>query len=76
MPTATIKKQFDAYLPLLTESQQSLLLEMVKRFLNVDANTKRISRKQYNKELEEAVGRIESGEFVTHEEAMSELAKW
>jgi hypothetical protein len=76
MPTTTIKKQLDTYLPLLTENQQSLLLEMVKNFLNMDTNTKRISKKQYNKELEEAVTRIESGEFVTHEEAMAELAKW
>jgi hypothetical protein len=76
MSTITIKKQFDTYLPLLTENQQSLLLEMVKNFLDVDSNTKRISRKQYNKELEEAVARIESGEFVTHEEAMIELDKW
>jgi hypothetical protein len=76
MPTTTIKKQFDAYLSLLTESQQSLLLEMVKNLLNMDTNTKRVSRKQYNKELEEAVARIESGEFVTHEEAMAELTKY
>jgi hypothetical protein len=76
MTTETIKKQFDAYLPLLTESQQTLLLDMEKNFLNVDTNTKRISKKQYNKELDEAVARIESGEFVTHKAAMAELVKY
>ncbi len=76
MVSTSIKKQFETYLPLLSEQQQTLLLEMVKNFLNVESNTKRISKKQYNKELDEAVARIENGEFVTHEEAMMELNKW
>ncbi len=76
MTTAAIKKQFDGYLPLLTVKQQELLLEMVKSFLNVDAGTKRISKKQYNKEIDAAVKRIEKGEFITHEDAVKELSKW
>ncbi|MBK7183962.1 MAG: hypothetical protein IPH89_14150 [Bacteroidetes bacterium] len=51
MTTAAIKKQIDGYLPLLTNKQQELLLEMVKSFLNVDKDVKRITRKQYNKEI-------------------------
>lgn len=76
MTSAAIKKQFEGYLPLLTNKQQELLLEMVKSFLNVDKETKRISRKQYNKEIDEAVARIEKGKFVTHEDALKELSKW
>ena len=75
MTTNTIKKQFDGYLPLLSEKQQTLLLEMVKSFLNVDKDSKRITRKTYNKELTEAVDRIEEGNFVTHENALKELSK-
>lgn len=74
-PTA-IKKQVDNYLPLLTSRQQTLVLEMIKNFLNVDSDTKRISRKQYNKELDEAVVRIESGNSVSHKDAVTELSKW
>ncbi|MES2838076.1 MAG: hypothetical protein V4667_11170 [Bacteroidota bacterium] len=74
-PTA-IKKQFDGYLPLLTNKQQELVLEMVKSFLNVDKDVKRISRKQYNKEVNEAVSRIEKGNFVKHDVALKELSKW
>ncbi len=59
MTTTAIKKQFDNYLPLLTIQQQTLLLEMVKSFLNVDNDTKRISKKQYNKELNDAISQIE-----------------
>lgn len=76
MTTTAIKKQFDGYLPLLSVKQQALLLEMVKSFLNVDKETKRITRKQYNKEINDAVARIEKGNFATHEEALKELSKW
>jgi len=76
MTAAAIKKQFDGYLPLLTVKQQTLLLEMAKNLLNIDKETKRISKKQYNKEINEAVTRIENGEFITHQDALKELAKW
>ena len=76
MTTTTIKKQVDTYLPLLTTKQQGLVLEMIKSFLNVDSDTKRISRKQYNKELDQAVARIENGNFVSHEDAVKELSKF
>lgn len=76
MTAAAIKKQFDTYLPLLSAKQQELLLEMVKNFLNVDKDTKRITKKQYNKEINEAVARIESGKHVSHQDALKELSKW
>lgn len=76
MTTAAIKKQLDNYLPLLTIQQQTLLLEMVKNFLNVENDSKRISKKQYNKEINEAVSQIEKGNFVSHKDAIKELSKW
>ena len=76
MTATAIKKQVDNYLPLLSNKQQELILEMIKSFLNVDKDIKRISRKQYNKEINEAVLRIEKGNFVTHKDALSELSKW
>lgn len=76
MTAIAIKKQVDNYLPLLSAKQQTLILEMIKSFLNVDKDTKRISRKQYNKELDDAISRIEKGNFVTHKDAIKELSKW
>lgn len=38
--------------------------------------TKRISNKQYNKEITEAANRIEKGNFVKHKDALKELSKW
>ena len=76
MTTTAIKKQVDNYLPLLTSKQQTLVLEMIKNFLNVDNDTKRLSRKQYNKEINEAVARIENGKAISNKHATKELSKW
>lgn len=76
MTTSAIKKQVENYLPLLTTKQQALVLEMIKSLLNVDNENIRMSRKEYNKELDEAVARIESGDFVSHEDAVNELSKF
>ncbi len=76
MTTTAIKKQVDNYLPLLSSKQQMLVLEMIKSLLNVDSDTKHISHKQYNKEIDEAVARIESGISVSHKDAVKELSKW
>lgn len=76
MTATAIKKQVDNYLPLLSDKQQALILEMIKSFLNVDKDTKRISRKQYNKEINDAVARVEKGNFVSHKDVLKELSKW
>lgn len=76
MTTTAIKKQVDNYLPLLSSKQQTLVLEMIKSLLNVDSELKSITRKQYNKEIKDAVNRIEKGISVSHKEAIQELSKW
>ncbi len=76
MTAAAIKKQVDNCLPLLLNKQQALILEMIKSFLNVEGETKRISRKQYNSEIKESVNRIEKGNSVSHKNALKELSKW
>ncbi|MBL7942371.1 MAG: hypothetical protein JNM00_06380 [Flavobacteriales bacterium] len=76
MTKAAIKRQVEDYLPLLTNKQQELVLEMIKTFLNMDQEVKRISRRKYNKELNEAVTRMDSGKVVTNKEALRELSKW
>jgi len=76
MTTTAIKKQVDNYLPLLSDKQQALILEMIKSFLNVEKDPKRITRKQYNKEINDAVARIEKGNSVAHKDVLKELSKW
>lgn len=76
MTASAIKKQVENYLPLLSTKQQALVLEMIKSFLNVDIDNKRITRKQYNKEINDAVSRIEKRNSVSHKDALKELSKW
>jgi hypothetical protein len=76
MTSTTIKKQVDSYLPLLSAKQQTLVLELIKSFLHVDKDVKRISKRQYNKELNDAVSRMDKGNSVSHKDALKELSKW
>ncbi|MBI1266149.1 MAG: hypothetical protein GC193_01830 [Cryomorphaceae bacterium] len=76
MTSTAIKKQVEDYLPMLSTKQQVLVLEMIKSLLHVDNESKRITRKQYNKELDEAVKRIEKGNSISHKDALKEIAKW
>jgi hypothetical protein len=76
MKSLSIKKQVDNYLPLLSDKQQVLVLEMIKTMLNVDADEKRVTLKQYNTELNEAVARVKKGKSVDHKKALIELSKW
>ena len=70
MTTLKIKKQIDEYLPLLTNHQQELVLNMVKSILQVDESEKRISLKQYNQEIEDSLKEIESGNYKTQAEVI------
>ena len=76
MTMKAIKKQLDSYLPLLTAKQQELLLNMVKSILQIDPSDKRISRKQYNKEIEESEKQIKKGHFTSQEDLEKEAQKW
>ena len=76
MTAASIKKQVDNYLPLLSSKQQALVLEMIKSLLNVDKDTKRITPKRYNKEVNDAAARMDKGKSISHAEALKELSKW
>ncbi|MES2139958.1 MAG: hypothetical protein V4511_09635 [Bacteroidota bacterium] len=76
MTATQIKKQIETYLPLLTIKQQELLLDMVKNILHVESADKRITKKQYNKEIAEAEKRIARGEFTTQGDLEKEMKGW
>lgn len=76
MTPTQIKKQIETYLPLLTIKQQELLLDMAKNILHIESPDKRITKKQYNKEIAEAEKRIARGEFTTQEDLEKEMKGW
>jgi hypothetical protein len=73
MTTTAIKKQLNDYLPLLSAKQQGLLLEMVKNILQVEPAGKRISIKQYNKELNEAIQQAKTGKTIKHKILLKDI---
>lgn len=76
MTSLAVKKQLNNYIPLLTNKQQALLLEMVKSILHVDDSEQRISIKQYNKELAEAEKQIKAGKYISQADLEKESATW
>ncbi|MCS3797057.1 hypothetical protein [Niastella sp. OAS944] len=77
MAYSTIDKELISYFTLLDEKQKESLLEMIKSFLKPgNSSTERVTIEQYNREIDEAVERIENGEFVTMEELLKEMKKW
>ncbi len=76
MTSVALKKQLNTYIPLLTNKQQELVLEMVKSILHVEESNERISLKQYNKELAEAEKQISNGKYTTQANLEKESASW
>lgn len=65
------------YMFQLDEAEKKSVLQMLKTFVKGrEKNTDRITIEQYNKEVDEAIARIESGEFFTHEEVEKMSKNW
>ncbi len=77
MKEQTLNQEFSIYYDMLSDIQKKSLLTMMKSFLGKSIDkTKRISVTQYNKEIEEAEQRIESGQFVTQESLKEDAKEW
>ena len=77
MKEQALNQEFYDYYNRLSKVQKESILSMMKSFLGKSKEkTKRISVKQYNKELKEAEGRIGKGEYITHESLKEEAKKW
>jgi len=76
MSSTTLKTELDIYLSLLSARQQQFILDMTKNLLHVDAKEKRISREQYNAEIESAMKEIRNGKGISHSEVIKQSRKW
>lgn len=76
MAAISVKKQLETYLPLLSERQQEILLEMVKNILHIDKKEKHISIEQYNKEIDASVKQIQEGKITSHADVLQQSEKW
>lgn len=61
----------------LNEAEKKSVIQMLKTFLMGRKKTgKRVSIEQYNKEIDEAVTRVEEGDFYTQEEIEKMSKDW
>jgi hypothetical protein len=74
---SVIDKELIHYFTRLNEPQKKSLLEMMKSFLKPGREQMQpASVEQYNTELDEAMARINKGEFTTLEELEKEMESW
>jgi len=75
MTTANLKIEIEKALK---KTKSQAVLELVYSILNGEniPAGKRISRKQYNKEIHHALNEVKSGKFLTQQEVDKRLSKW
>ena len=64
MGARSLDNEFNKYWALLTPVQKESLLSVIKSFVHSDQDT----IEQYNKEIDDAVSRVEEGQYYTQEE--------
>ncbi len=70
---SVLDKELIQYFTRLNEPQKKSLLAMIKSFLKQGNTT---SIEQYNKELDEAMARMDNGQFTTLEALEKEMQAW
>ncbi len=65
------------YILQLDDAEKKSVLQMLKTFVKGrEKKVSRISVEQYNKEIDEAIARVEAGEFYTHDEVVRMSKEW
>ena len=76
MSAQSLEMEFDKYWSKLTIVEKESLLAVAKNYVQLKDDTDRISIEQYNKEIDEAMARMDAGEFHTHEEVVEMSKTW
>lgn len=77
MATPSLSKEMLRYFTQLNDAEQKSVLQMLKTFLSSrKGDFKPQTLEEYNRELEEADRRIESGHFITQEDLEKEMKTW
>ena len=71
-----IDKQITDFLPLLGVEEKKTILDVIKSYVRIKEQPERVSIEQYNKEIDEAMARIDAGEFHTQEEVKAMMKDW
>lgn len=72
-----LDRELNICLQQLNEAEKKSVLLMLKTFLKGRSDeTDRISIEQYNREIDEALAEVETGDFISQEEMEKKTAKW
>ena len=76
MAKALDQELFD-YILRLDDAEKKSVLQMLKTFVKGrKSKAATITIEQYNKEIDEAVARVEAGDFYTHDEVVQMAKDW
>jgi hypothetical protein len=72
-----LERELFQYILQLDEAEKKSVLQMLKAFMK-DREKKgyHISIEQYNKEIDEAIARVEAGDYYTQEEVDQQAKEW
>jgi hypothetical protein len=77
MASVSLDTEIKKYLPLLGNEEKISLLTVIKSFLHLKKeNAGNIDTEQYNKDIDDAMARIDNGHFTSHEDVEKEMELW
>ena len=76
METISVDQEFMQYWLKLTQAEKESLLSVAKNYVHLKEEPGPVSIEQYNKEIDEAIARVEAGEFFTMEEVEKMAKEW
>jgi hypothetical protein len=73
---STLEKELFNYILQLDEAEKKSVLEMLKTFLKGRKKVVRASIDQYNKEIDEAIARVEAGDYNSQDDVEKLSKDW
>jgi L-lactate utilization protein LutC len=72
-----IDKEMFAYFMQLNDAEKQSVVELLKTFMKGrKGQSERISKEQYNKDIDEAMEQARKGEYTTFEDLEKEMQSW
>ena len=77
MATGALDFEIQQSLPLLGNEEKQSLLSVIRSFLSLrKEGGNAIDITQYNRDIDDAMDRMDKGEFTTHEDLLKEMETW
>lgn len=76
MAAPSLETEFNKYWLMLTTVEKESLLTVAKNYVHLKEEIDQVNIEQYNKEIDEAVTRVEAGEFYSQGEVEQMSKEW